>query len=89
MTATSASGTTRSAGESTVAAPAVARFLHLAASPTFALMALSTFVLDSGGQGALCAAVGGSGFNGMAPMYLLMALFHLAAWLKLMSRRHA
>ncbi|SHN87618.1 hypothetical protein [Bradyrhizobium erythrophlei] len=89
MTATSASGTTRGAGESTVAAPAVARFLHLAASPTFALMALSTFILDSGGPGALCAAVGGSGFNGMAPMYLLMAVFHLTPWLKLMSRQHA
>ena len=89
MIATSASSTTRGDGESVVATPAVARFLHLAASPTFALMALSTFVLDSRGQGALCAAVGGSGFNGMVPMYLLMTLFHLAPWLKLISRRHA
>ena len=87
MTRTSASGTTRGDGESIVAVPAVAGFLHLAASPTFALMALSMLTLDSGGQGALCAAVGGSGFNGMAPMYFLMALFHLAPWLKFLSRR--
>ena len=89
MIATSASGTTRGDGESIVAASVVAKWLHLAAAPTFAAMALSTLVFDSGGQRALCAAVGGAGFNGMAPMYLLMALFHLAAWLKLMSRRHA
>ena len=87
MTSARASGTTRGDGESIVAAPAVASFLHLAASPTFVLMALSTFVLDSGGQGALCAAVGGAGFNGMVPMYLLMAVFHLAPWLKFLSRR--
>jgi hypothetical protein len=60
------------------------RWLHLAASPTFALMALSTLALDSGGQGALC---GGTGFNGMVPMYLLMAVFHLTPWLKLAPRR--
>ena len=88
MTSARASGTTRGDGES-IAAPAVAGFLHLAASPTFALMALWTSALDSGGQGALCAAVGGSGFNGMVPMYLLMALFQLAPWLKLISRRRA
>ena len=89
MTGTGANGATHSEGEGIVAAPLVARFLHLAASPTFALMALSTFVLDSGGQDALCGAVGGSGFNGMVPMYLLMTLFHLVPWLKLISRRHA
>ena len=89
MIATGASDTTRGDGESIVAAPAVVGFLHLAAAPTFALMALSTFALDSGGQAALCAAVGGAGFNGMVPMYLLMAVFHLAPWLKLMSRRRA
>ena len=63
------------------------KWLHLAASPTFALMALSTSVLDGNASNALCAPVGGSGFNSMAPMYLLMAFFHLAPWLKLTSRR--
>jgi hypothetical protein len=63
------------------------RSLHFAAAPTFAVMALSTVVFDSGASNALCGAVGGSGFNGMAAMYLLMALFHASPWLKLMSRR--
>ena len=89
MTSARASGTTRGEGESIVAAPDTARWLHLAAAPTFAVMALSTVVLDSGGQGALCAAVGSAGFNGMVPMYLLMTLFHLTPWLKLISRRRA
>ena len=88
MTSAGVSGTRCGDGESEsiVAALVVAKWLHLAASPTFALMALSTLVLDSGGQGALC---GGAGFNGMVPMYLLMAVFHLTPWLKLMSRRYA
>jgi hypothetical protein len=86
MTAVSLSGVARSHGES-VAAPVVARWLHLAVAPTFAVMALSTVVLDGGPPNALCSAAGGFGLNGMAPMYLLMALFHVAPWLKLMSWR--
>jgi hypothetical protein len=63
------------------------RWLHLAAAPTFAVVALSTIVLDSGAPNALCAAAGGADLNGMAPMYLLMAFFHLTPWLKMISRR--
>jgi hypothetical protein len=50
-------------------------WLSLAATPSFATLALL------GGEG-IC---GHSG-SGMAPMYALMALFHLPAWLKLISK---
>jgi hypothetical protein len=86
MIGTSASGITRGDDES-VATAVIARWLHLAATPTFAVMALSTLVLDSGPPNAFCAGAGGSALSAMASMYLLMALFHLAPWLKLMSRR--
>ena len=59
-----------------------ARWLCLAASPIFALMALVTAV--SGEPGMNCMK-GQSPLAGMVPMYLLMSAFHLAPWLKLMS----
>ena len=88
MTETSASDITRGDGESVAAARVIAGWLHLAAAPTFAVMALSTVILDGGPPNALCVAAGGSALNTMAPMYLLMAVFHLTPWLKLISRRH-
>ena len=84
MTTAAASGNRR--GEDSVAA-AVARWLPLAAAPICVVMALSTFILDSGAPSALCSAAAGSGLNGMALMYLLMATFHVGPWLKLISRR--
>ena len=84
MTSVNPSGTARRDDESVVA-PAVARWLHLAATPTFAIMALSTLVLDGRAPMALCSGAAGFGLGGMAPMYLLMAAFHLAPWLKLLS----
>jgi hypothetical protein len=59
-----------------------ARWLCLAASPTFALMALATAV--SGGREMSCM-MGQSPLAGMVPMYLLMSAFHLAPWLRLIS----
>lgn len=64
-----------------------ADWLRLAATPTFAIMALLTVMLGEGTSDVLCsAAQAGSPLTGMAAMYLLMSAFHLAPWLKLMAR---
>jgi hypothetical protein len=63
-----------------------AGFLHLAAAPTSAAMALVTGVLG-GGADMLCSAAAPSPFSGMLPMYLLMSAFHAAPWLKLIAGR--
>ena len=59
--------------------------LSLAAAPTFAIMALLTGVPASGPPEMLCSAA--SPLSGMAPMYLLMSVFHSTPWLKLISSR--
>lgn len=69
-----------------VAARHLARWLGLAATPTFAVMALLTAMLG-GPADMLCAAGRGPVLSGMVPMYLLMSAFHSAAWLKLISER--
>jgi hypothetical protein len=63
-----------------------ARLLSLAATPTFALMALLTGALDVGPP-VCSAAPQGLPLNGMVVMYLLMGVFHSAPWLKLISGR--
>jgi hypothetical protein len=78
---------TRRDDEDGAPASVVVIWLGLAAAPTFAVMALLTVVLDSGLPNALCSAAGGLRPGGMAPMYLLMGVFHSAPWLKLISRR--
>jgi len=65
-------------------------WLGLAAAPTFAIMALLTGIRDGGIPDMLCSATHGvSPLSGMAPMYLLMSVFYLAPWLKLISRRRS
>lgn len=59
--------------------------LYLAAAPTFAMMALLTAVLGDGS--ALCSIANASPLSGMVPMYLLMSVFHLPPWLKLIASR--
>jgi hypothetical protein len=87
MIEASASGVTRGNGENVAVAPVIARWLHLAAAPTFAIMALLTTVHDHSQPNLLCSAGDSFWSGGMAPMYFLMALFHAAPWLKLISRR--
>lgn len=63
------------------------RLLSLAATPTFAVMALLTAVHGDGMPDMICSAAReGSVMTGMVPMYLLMSAFHLGPWLKLLSR---
>ena len=60
-----------------------------AAAPTFAMMALLTGVMDSGRTDVLCAAMrAASPMAGMTSMYVLMSVFHLGPWMKLVTRRH-
>ena len=78
------------AGSSNVAAPGAADWLCLAATPTFAIMALLAGVLGGGPLDMLCsAAQDASPLTGMVPMYLLMSAFHSAPWLKLISSRRS
>ena len=73
--------------DGSAAASQLARWLGLAASPTFAVMAVLTAAF-SGGQGdMLCSAGHGLSLGGMVPMYLLMSAFHSAVWLRLISGR--
>jgi len=64
-----------------------AGFLHLAAAPTFAVMALATGVLGGGAMDAVCSTASASPLGGMVPMYLLMSAFHAVPWLKLIAGR--
>ena len=73
--------------EGAAAALGVAEWLCLAATPTFAIMALLTGVLGGGPMDMLCSAAHASPLSGMVPMYLLMSAFHSAPWLKLISGR--
>jgi hypothetical protein len=63
--------------------------LRFAATPTFAVMALLAGLPGDGGPAEiLClTADHASPFGGMVPMYLLMSLFHLTPWLRLIARR--
>ena len=72
----------------TAAAVGLADGLSLAAAPTFAVMALLTAGLG-GSPDMLCSIARSSPLGGMVAMYMLMSAFHLAPWLKLVSRRRS
>lgn len=72
-------GTERRAG-----ATRLADALALAASPTFAAMALLTAAFGDPAE-MLCAA--SSPLSGMVTMYLLMSAFHARPWLELIRAR--
>ena len=74
--------------EGAAAALGIAKWLCLAATPTFAIMALLTGMFGGGPMDMLCSAAHeASPLSGMVPMYVLMSAFHLTPWLKLISRR--
>jgi len=62
-----------------------ADWLSLAATPTFAIMALLTTSLG-GPMGRLCASGPLAGLSGMTLMYVLMSVFHSPPWLRLLPR---
>ena len=66
------------------AAPGGAGWLSLAATPTFALMALWTGLAN---QPDMLCMQSASPIGGMTTMYLLMSVFHLTPWLRLVTRR--
>ncbi len=58
-------------------------WLMLAAAPLFAVMTLVTVLSPAPEAALLCG--GEAGFGGMAVMYGLMAIVHLAPWLRLIA----
>nr|WP_245003557.1 hypothetical protein [Bradyrhizobium liaoningense] len=81
------SATASASRDGVTAARRLARWLALAATPTFAVMAMLTAVISGGPADMLCGAGQGSLLGGMVPMYLLMSAFHSAAWLRLIAER--
>ncbi|PSH57451.1 hypothetical protein [Phyllobacterium sophorae] len=73
-------------GSANTTALGAADWLSLAATPTFAIMALLTLL--GGTPDMICSVVqDASPLGGMVPMYLLMSALHLTPWLKLVSSR--
>jgi hypothetical protein len=64
----------------------IAACLGIAATPSFAAMALITTLLGDDKMVMNCG-LDPSSLDGMVPMYLLMSVFHSAPWLKLVSER--
>ena len=63
---------------------AAADWLPLVATPAFGAMALWSG--QTGGEATVvCSATGVSPLDGMAAMYLLMSVIHVAPWLKLLA----
>ena len=83
MSETCSFGSDGQASCRTVGAFWAADGLALAASPTFAIMALLTAILGGGATQMLCSAAQVSPLGGMVAMYLLMSAFHAGPWLKL------
>jgi hypothetical protein len=71
-------------GESATSAIGLARWLHLAATPTFAIMALLTAV-NGRTMESLCSSEHGGPLSGMVTMYILMTVFHSRPWLNLIA----
>ena len=64
----------------------VSNGLRLAATPIFVIMAVIAGIHAGGMQHMLCSATRDtSPLVGMAPMYVLMSIFHFPPWLRLIS----
>ena len=77
----------RAAAAASATGRGAADWIALAATPTFAIMALLTGAFGGGQTDMICSAARASPLGGMAPMYLLMSAFHAAPWLRLLSPR--
>jgi hypothetical protein len=64
----------------------ISAWLGIAAAPSFAAMAIITGLLGGYRAGMICG-LESSFLAGMAPMYLLMSVFHFRPWLKLIGDR--
>ncbi|MBB2974150.1 hypothetical protein [Mesorhizobium sp. RMAD-H1] len=83
-----AAGIPPAAGKNRTVPVTAAYWLSLAATPTFAGMALLTGLPGGDMPDMLCSAGhGSSALAGMSVMYALMSVFHLSPWLKLISGR--
>jgi hypothetical protein len=69
-------------GEGAMAVRGAAEWLYLAATPTFAIMALLTALGGNPIEG-LCSSGRAGPLNGMVMMYVLMTVFHSRPWLSL------
>jgi hypothetical protein len=71
-------------GEDSAVVTTLTNALYLAATPTFAIMAVLSAV--NGSTDMMCSAAHGS-LGGMVPMYALMSAFHAGPWLRRIFRR--
>jgi hypothetical protein len=71
-------------GEGAMAGLGVAEWLYLAATPSFAIMALLTALGGDPIEG-LCSPGRGAPLGGMVTMYVLMTVFHSRPWLNLIA----
>jgi len=75
-------------GRRSAAASGITRWLGLAAAPTFGAMAVVQVAARMDSMSMLCmTAPHATPLTGMAAMYLLMALFHLGPWMRLLRAR--
>lgn len=64
-----------------------ADWLSLGAAPVFALMAVLTGIHGRSMPDMICSAMPNPlPLGGMVPMYVLMSVFHVTPWLKLISK---
>jgi hypothetical protein len=68
-------------------APRLVDWLALAASPTFAIMALLSAIPGGDAAAMICSNEQLSPLTGMAAMYFLMSVFHAGPWLRRLRSR--